>query len=65
MLRFAHLEYIKFSSLSFVIRVNLLHSCYLVVYYYLLGLVELVSYYFQVTLKCKVIFYEVKITQNL
>ena len=51
MLRSAHLEYIKFSSLSFVIRVNLLHSCYLVVYYYLLGLVELVNYYFQVTFK--------------
>ena len=51
MLRFANLEYIKFSSLSFVIRVNLLYPCYLVVYYYLLGLVELVNYYFQATFK--------------
>ena len=37
--RVAHLEKLSlnFSSSSFVIRVNLLHPCFFVVYYYLFG----------------------------
>ena len=59
---------LNFSSSSFVIRVNLLHSLKSLFLYSLLSSLWcfsiLVNYYFQVSLSLKVILYVAKITQN-
>ena len=58
---------LNFSISFFVIRVNLLHPCSLMVYYYLFQLLSCLSifvkYYFQVSFNLTVIF--VKLTQKL
>lgn len=65
---FAHLEkfILNFSSWSFEIRVNRLHPCFLMVFYYYLFIVFYFSnYYFHVTFDLNVILHVIKITENV
>lgn len=65
---FAHLEkfILNFSSWSFEIRVNRLHPCFLIVFYYYLFIVFYFSnYYFHVTFDLNVILHVIKITENV